>query len=211
MSRKDTEKRRTEAEKLMEEAVRNIEEREAGARPSDSDGDAIEELQEVSGERTNKVAQIDLQKYVEREAYLRLAADFENFRKRAWKERQDSERSGREKVLRDFLEILDNLDRGLVQARDDQGALAVGMRMVLSQAEAWLKAEGLKRIESVGEMFDPTIHEAVSQVERSDVETGRIVEEVKRGYRWADRLLRPASVIVARQVSSKQDPSGTGK
>jgi molecular chaperone GrpE len=141
----------------------------------------------------------DFQKYVEKEAYLRLAADLENFRKRAIRERQEAERNGRERILRGCLEIFDNLERGLKGAKDQNDPLAEGIKMILSQVENWLKSEGLQSIATKGEIFDPAVHEAVTQIERQDLPNGSIVEEVRKGYRWSDRLLRPASVVVSKQ------------
>lgn len=186
----------SKADLLIEEAIRAVEAKEAS-----HDSDLSEELadKEPVSRDSGAIARIDVQQVVDKEAYLRLAADFENFRKRALKERQDSEKVGKEKILRGFLEILDNLDRGLSQAVDQGGALADGIRMVLSQVDTWLKSEGLSRIESLGKPFDPHLHEAVSQVESNAVPPGHIVQEVRRGYRWSDRLLRPAAVVVNRK------------
>lgn len=189
----------------MEEALRSVEKREAQSRDdrTGSASDAIEpndkdEVIDLDPSRSGEaVGKIDLKQYVDKEAYLRMAADFENFRKRAVKERSDAERSGREKILRGFLEILDNLERGLSQVRNDQSSLADGIRIILSQVDSWLKSEGLERIQSVGKNFDPTIHDAVSQID-SDEPAGTVVEEIKRGYSWSNRLLRPATVVVSK-------------
>ena len=198
MAKPKTPSKPSKADLLIEEAVRSIEEQEAKGTEDSS------EEKDTKG----SIAQIDLQQYVDKEAYLRLAADFENFRRRAIKERTEAERIGKEKALRSFLEIFDNLERGLHQAKDDQGPLADGMRMILSQAETWLKQEGLERIPSVGQIFNPQVHEAVSQIENPQIPTGQIVEELKRGYQWSDRLLRPAAVIVCKNPEIVNTPSG---
>jgi molecular chaperone GrpE len=180
----------SKADLLIEEAVRAVDKTE----------EAHEEIKEKEGisKDSGAIAKIDLQQFVEKEAYLRLAADFENFRRRAVKERQDSEKAGKEKILRGFLDILDNLDRGLGQASGETSPLADGIRMVLSQVDSWLKAEGLSRIECEGRVFDPAVHEAVAQEESASHAAGTILREVRRGYRWSDRLLRPAAVIVSK-------------
>ncbi|MBN8555058.1 MAG: nucleotide exchange factor GrpE [Deltaproteobacteria bacterium] len=182
---------KSRADMLIEEAVKAVEAEESG-------DDSSEEVVSKETGSVNPVAKIDLQQYIEKEAYLRLAADFENFRRRAVKERQDSERNGREKILRGFLEIFDNLERGLSQSKNEDSALAEGIRMIISQAEIWMRSEGLERVETKGKLFDPTIHEAVSQIEDNTKPSGSILEEVKRGYKWSDRLLRPAAVIVSK-------------
>lgn len=201
--------KKSKADMLIEEAVRSVEAREVD--PIDAAIEAAGELQEKSpSKNTGEIAKIDLQQFVEKEAYLRLAADFENFRRRASKERQDAERSGKEKVLRDFLDILDNLDRAMAQVSDQTNPLVDGIRMVLSQIEQWFKGEGLTRIESLGKPFDPNVHEAVSQVETDGLPSGHVAQEVRRGYRWSDRLLRPAAVIVnRRQDAASPDQGGT--
>lgn len=180
----------SKADLLIEEAVRAVDKTE----------EVHEEIKEKEGisKDSGAIAKIDLQQFVEKEAYLRLAADFENFRRRAVKERQDSEKAGKEKILRGFLDILDNLDRGLGQASGETSPLADGIRMVLSQVDSWLKAEGLSRIECEGRVFDPAVHEAVAQEESATYAAGTILREVRRGYRWSDRLLRPAAVIVSK-------------
>lgn len=195
---KNSDRKRSRAEELIDQAVRQVE-NEEGRDISEASVEADSSESAPSQNSAAGIAQIDLQKYVDREAYLRLAADLENFRKRAIRERQEAERNGREKILRGCLEIFDNLERGLRGAKDQQDPLAEGIRMVLSQVENWLRSEGIQIIQSKGAIFDPTIHEAVSQIERSDLPTGTVVEEIRRGYRWSDRLLRPASVIVSKQ------------
>jgi molecular chaperone GrpE len=190
------------ADVLIEEAMQSLERREAASKPNPSAASEIVEQDEdnfeTNGAKSREaVAKIDLKQYVEREAYLRMAADFENFRRRAVKERTDAERSGREKILRGFLEILDNLERGLVQVKEDQSSLAEGIRIILTQIDSWLKSEGLDRIESVGKNFDPLVHDALSQRE-SDEPVGMVIEEIKRGYSWSNRLLRPATVVVSK-------------
>lgn len=159
--------------------------------------EAFDNLSDTEIRRRETLAKVSLQQYVEKEVYMRLAADFDNFRKRALRERIEWEKNSKEKVFRGFLDVLDNLTRGLDQASGDSSALAEGMKIVLSQAEAWLKSEGLDRIESVGKIFNPQLHEAVGQRESDEVPEGSVIEELRRGYSWGDRLIRPASVIVS--------------
>lgn len=205
---KTTDRKRTKAEELIAEAVRQVE-NEEGEAPDSKPSNDVRAPEPLAEHPTVEVARIDPQHYIEREAYLRLAADLENFRKRAMKERQDAERNGRERILRGCLEIFDNLERGLAGAKSQGDPLAEGIRMILSQVENWLKTEGLQVIATKGQVFDPTVHEAVSQIERDDMPTGMVVEEIRRGYRWSDRLLRPAAVIVskAKEVAEVENRS----
>lgn len=201
---KDKDKK-SKADLLIEEAVRNIEKQETGETGVTPKG----ELNTITGEQDlnsgERLAQIQPQKVVDREAYLRLKADFENFRKRALKERQESERRGKEKILREFLDIVDNLERGLKQATDES-PLSKGMRMVLGQCESWLESLGLERVQGKGSLFDPSIHDAVSQLKDTTASSGTIIEEMKRGYRWKENseLLRPASVVVSKNPEENE-------
>lgn len=207
MGKNPDKKKLVKAEDLIEQALAAVEQREAeaSARPrnieaSESVEDESEAIQsrDPSKRESSAVGKIDIKQYVDREAFLRVAADLENFRKRAAKERIDAERLGREKILRGFLDILDNLERAVSQVKSEAGPVADGLRMILSQADVWLRSEGLERIESVGKTFDPTVHDAVSQVESAEVPAGIIISEIKRGYMWTSRLLRAASVVVSK-------------
>lgn len=191
------------ADRLIQEALKSVEREEKGELEEISIQTDVLDLSEeasndVDVEETKSAIKIDLKQYVEREAYLRLLAEFENFRRRALKDREASELAGKERVFLGFLDVLDNFERGISQAADDGSALATGMRMVLSQADHWLSSEGLIRIETRGKKFDPQCHEAISQIEDDVVEAGMIVEEMRRGYRWRDKLLRPAAVVVSK-------------
>jgi len=187
----------SKTDQLIDEALGDM-----GALEIEAETDPEDEIIEIETPEKPKnkepVAKIDVQQYVEKEAYMRLAADFDNFRRRALKERREWERQGQEKILCEVLEVLDNFERGIHQAEGDESPLAIGMRMVFSQMENLLSHQGLERIKTVGEMFDPSVHDAVSRVEDAEKEDGTIVEEIRRGYKWNNRLLRPASVAVVK-------------
>jgi molecular chaperone GrpE len=185
---------KSRADLLIEEALKAVEAKEEAVPEEEQE---LVERPTASAELA-AIGRVDLQKYVDREAYMRLAADFENFRKRSSKERAEAEKVGKERAVRGVLEILDNFDRALSQVQGESSPFVDGVRMILSQLEAWLKAEGFERIAAVGEVFDPHLHEAVSQVSRSDLSNGVVVQELRRGYRMGDRLLRPAGVVVNR-------------
>lgn len=132
---------------------------------------------------------------------LRTAADYENFRKRSDREKEDLRKYGANKVVTDFLPIVDNLERAIAHGEkgdEASGGLADGVRMVLRQFATQLEKFGVKGFDSLDEIFDPEKHEAVQQVEREDVPTNTVVEEFQRGYFIHDRLLRPAMVVVAK-------------
>ena len=133
------------------------------------------------------------------------AADFDNAKKRLAREREDFMKFGQESLIRDLLPVIDNFERALAHAGKDHHGhvknLVTGIQMVLKQLQEILKSRGLRRLETVGKMFDPHLHEAVAHVEERGKED-EIVEEVEPGYRLHDRLLRAAKVKV--RVSSSK-------
>lgn len=135
------------------------------------------------------------------ERFVRLYADFENFKKRAQRERDDARRAATESVVTRMLPVVDNFEMAL-QAAHQPGTtvetLKAGVSMIQSQMRGVLGELGVEEISAVGQAFDPSLHDAVSQVETSEVPEGQVVQQVRKGYRCRDRLLRPASVVVAR-------------
>ena len=131
---------------------------------------------------------------------LRTLADFDNFRKRTRRELSDAEKRGRDDLLKEFLPVFDNLDRAGAHAETatDVKALADGITLVLRQFTDMLTKLGIERVAGVGQPFDPAVHEAVQQMETSDFEPGTIAAEVQAGYRTAEKLIRPALVVVAK-------------
>jgi molecular chaperone GrpE len=130
---------------------------------------------------------------------LRTAADFDNFRKRARKDVEDAQKKGLERALLEVLPISDNLERAIQAAGQTQEVTAIleGVRMVLKLTEDALARLGVERVNSLGQPFDPGVHEAVQQLE-SDAPAGTVVHEMVPGYRLGGKLLRPAMVAVAR-------------
>jgi len=142
-----------------------------------------------------------------RDQLLRTAADFDNFRKRTRKDVEDAQRKGLEKSLLEVLPVGDNLERA-VQAANQNGdikSVVEGVTMVLRFFEDALSRLGVERVPSVGQGFDPSLHEAVQQVE-SDEPAGTVVLEMTPGYRLNGKLLRPAMVAVARPRASDTAP-----
>ena len=140
---------------------------------------------------------------------LRSAADFDNFRKRTKRDLVDAERRGREDTIRDLLPIFDNLERAVAasEAAADTEAIAQGVRMVLKQFEDVGSRIGIERIQCIGAHFDPSLHDAVQQMETNEQPPGTIVKEVVPGYRLGERLIRPAMVVVARPAEAKPEPA----
>jgi molecular chaperone GrpE len=135
------------------------------------------------------------------EKYLRAIADLDNMRKRAKREIEHAQFDVKQKVLREMLPVVDNLERALEHAGNEVSPLAEGVQLVLRQFQAAFERLDVTPIEAAGQGFDPKLHEAISQ-EESDASPGTIVRVLQRGYRADDRLLRPALVVVAKAKTS---------
>ena len=140
-----------------------------------------------------------------RDQLLRTAADFDNYRKRTRKEIEEARARGREDAVKDVLPVFDNLERAVSAAASAQTIESVveGVKMVLKLFEDTSERMGLTRVKSVGERFDPTVHEAIQQQETDDQPPGTILTEIVPGYMIGQRLLRAAMVVVARKASAK--------
>ena len=135
---------------------------------------------------------------------LRLAADFDNFRKRSRREIADSERMAREDILRELLPVFDNLERASahVTSATDVQSMADGIQMVVRQFTDTLGRMGVERVVNVGTAFDPNVHEAIQHLETTEYSPGCIAAEVQGGYKFGERLIRPAMVVVAKAPPS---------
>lgn len=141
-----------------------------------------------------------------RELAMRTAADMENFRKRATREREESMRYANQSLLEELLPILDNFEMGMQAAGQEQESMIyIGMDMVRKQLNEFLAGNGVQEIIAEGQPFDPNLHEAVSQEETTDAEDGVILKVIRRGFNLRDRLLRPATVVVAKSPEASQD------
>jgi len=140
------------------------------------------------------------------ERLLRTSADFDNFKKRAAREKQEAIKYANESLLQKLVPVLEHLDMALAAA---QGAapeagqsLQAGVGMICQQFKNVLAEAGLEELDALGKPFDPNLHEALSQQETPDVPEGQVVQQLRKGYRFRDRLLRPASVVVAKQPAA---------
>jgi len=136
-----------------------------------------------------------------RDRMLRIAAEFDNWKKRSRKELSDGEARAKEQVLRDLLEVMDNLERATASwgegKESDAKAIREGVDLVVRQFRSKLDRYQVKPLEAKGAAFDPRFHEAISQVPAPDAKPGSVVHELQKGYMIGDRLLRPAMVVVA--------------
>jgi molecular chaperone GrpE len=144
------------------------------------------------------------------ERMLRAVADLDNFKKRAAKEKDEVQRFGVEKLLKDFLPVADNLDRALDHAKksSDFDGLLKGLEMTRKLLEDTLGKHGVKGFTALGKAFDPRLHEAIQQQESADQPPNTVVNELVRGYTLHERLVRPALVVVAKPPAPAE-PEGT--
>jgi molecular chaperone GrpE len=137
---------------------------------------------------------------------LRTAADLENFKKRAARERGEAAQSANVALLQKLLPVLDHFEMAQTAAqtaKDDKlASLQDGIAMIQQQLKSILAETGLEEIDAAGKPFDPMLHEAVSQMESNDVPEGHVLQQIRKGYKLRDRLLRPAAVVVAKKPSA---------
>jgi molecular chaperone GrpE len=187
----------------------NMDEKKNGSDGAGTNGQGAEhELPPASPE--DRAAALEIERDEMKDRMLRVAADFENWKKRARKEQTDAVASARESVLRDVLEVVDNLERAAgAQANGvvDGAAVMKGVSLVLRLFQQKLERYEVKPFEVTGQPFDPRVHEAVSRVESADVPSGAVAAELQKGYRIGERLLRPALVSVSTGPKSQPKPS----
>lgn len=148
----------------------------------------------VAGEPTPEQRLAELQ-----DAHLRLMAEYDNYRKRTLKEKSDLIRSGGEKVLKDLLPVVDDLDIALanIDTANDIDAIREGIRLIYGKFMDYLSRQGVRPIETTGVPFDAELHEAIATFPAGEPEqVGQVIDCVKRGYTLHDKVLRHASVVV---------------
>jgi molecular chaperone GrpE len=138
---------------------------------------------------------------------LRTTADFDNFKKRAAREKQDAIKYATESLLQKVIPVLDNFEMALAAAQNSSAAdiksLQDGVAMIHAQLKSTLTEAGLEEVDATGKPFDPNLHEAVSQQESAAVAEGQVLQQLRKGYKLRERLLRPATVIVAKKPEAQ--------
>ena len=155
-----------------------------------------EETQAEQGGEVDVLAALTAERDEAIDRWKRTAADFDNFRKRAVREREATVTLANERLVKELLPILDDLERALVAATEHEEAmLEEGVRLVHKSLESLLARQGLAEIDASG-MFDPHVHEALLS-QPSDAAEGSVIDVVQKGYTLGDRVVRPARVVVA--------------
>ena len=139
------------------------------------------------------------------EKYVRAIADLDNYKKRATRERLDAIKYANEGLIEKLLPIVDNFEAALAVANSGQAnattvdSLKMGVNMIYTQLKSFLSENGAEEIDALNKPFDPNLHEAVSQQATEDAPEGQVVQQMRKGYKYRDRLIRPAMVVVARK------------
>jgi molecular chaperone GrpE len=191
-----------ELEEALREASEAIDEEGHVKHPEPPEQPAAEVF---SGEEVERMAG---QLVENRDKYVRLLADFDNFRRRAHKDRQDVMLYGHENLVKDLLSTVDNLDRAIEHAHQSDGgnlaSLLQGVELVQRQLYAVLAQHEVRVIDAAGSQFDPSLHEAMTQVPDDSVPANTVLEVLQKGYQLRDRLLRPARVVVAKPTTDDE-------
>ncbi len=202
-----------ELEEAIRRATQSVEAREASRGPAvaGGSGSADKVLLEVLSEELQSLKKEYEQLAKERDELqdrlLRLQAEFENFRRRGLKERQEAHNFGHQNLVKDLLPTVDNLERALAHfvgpaegsGGEDLQGLLQGIELVQRELLGVLGKHGVTRIEAANQPFDPAVHEAMTQVVDDSVPPGTVVQVLEDGYQLRDRMLRPSRVVVSKQ------------
>lgn len=193
----------------LEEALREAEAAVEARQAARSEGRAAPANEAAERE----LAELRAEKEKLEDRLVRLQADFDNFRKRTLRERQEALSYGHELVVKDLLPVVDNLDRAIEHASASTGAdfegMLQGVELVRRELLAVLAKHGVSAIEAEGEVFDPNLHEALAQMEDDEVPAGHVGRMLQKGYRLRDRLLRPARVMVSKGPARPSEGEGS--
>ena len=207
----------------------NIEENEAADTENELNSDAKDaENVETEGEvrldsvdeeekKIIEISNLELKKLQETadkaqanwERYLREKAELDNFRKRSARDQDESRKRANEGLISDLLPVLDNFEAALAAASQSSemnlDAMKTGVEMILGQMKNLLSDNGLQEVDATGQVFDPALHDALGEEESEDVAEGHVLKQLRKGYKLRDRLIRPASVYVAKKANGEPE------
>lgn len=186
---------------MSDEAKKIAEEKEAAVNENEEIKEETEPAEEVKEENAEASENQEKEKSdAEEEAlntkYLRLMADFQNFKRRTEKEKNDIYAFANEKIISELLNVIDNFERALA-AGDAEDSFVKGMELILKQLLDVLEKAGTSEIAALGEDFDPNFHNAVMMEDSSEYESGKVTEVLQKGYILNNRVIRPSMVKVA--------------
>lgn len=184
-------------EELKEEQTADTENaaEETSEQTADAEGQEAEKTEEAA---QDKAAESKAAEEQESERYMRLMAEFQNFKRRAAREKTDIHAYANEKIIGELLPVLDNFERALETKSDDIEGYAKGMELIFTQLRTALEHAGLTEIPALGEEFDPNVHNAVMTEQSEEQEDGKVSRVLQKGYKLNDKVIRPSMVAVIR-------------
>ena len=193
MRKRMSEEQKKEAQTPEDEVKKEAGSAEATETPEEDNAPEAEKTEEKSEEKTEEKADDGNEKYV------RLMAEFQNYKKRVAKEKNDIREYATEKLVMELLPVLDNFERALAaSAEDDPAGYAKGMELIFTQMVTELQKSGLAEVEAEGQDFDPMKHNAVMTEENEELESGKVSKVLQKGYALNDKVIRPSMVAVTK-------------
>jgi len=209
MSKRNKKKKKIDVEITDSSPDKVIDEKEEVAAIGAEDSSGADNNESETKDKTEEPTVEDFEiKLVEADdRYMRLAAEFDNYRKRTARQFEDMIKNSNEKLLLQVLELADNFERALEAASNssDNESLKSGTELIYQHLSDILKKEGVEPIESIGQKFDPNLHEALMQVESDEYDEGIVTQEINRGYKLHGKVIRFARVAVSRGVVEKNN------
>lgn len=192
-------KRKTEKEQVPTESHQEITEYENIDHEEEKNGVRLDEPEAPeAGQLTEELQSMN-------DKYVRLYAEFENYKKRVQKDKAELVKYGNESLLYELLPVVDNLEMALQHSSDAvSSGIVQGVEITLKELRRVLEKFGLTEIEAEGKLFDPAVHHAMSHVERDDIDENTVVEEYRKGYKLQDKVLRPSFVAVSKKPAERE-------
>jgi molecular chaperone GrpE len=203
----------TEKEKNPEALVIKTEKEQQDVKVEAETEPAVEEKPEIEKEQPRDVDELNKELSELKDKYLRLYADFENYKRLVAKNKEELIKYSNEDLMRELLPVIDHLELALQHSAkgNNLSALAEGVQMTLKELTSILEKFGLTTIESLGKPFDPSLHHAISQTESEEMEENMVIEEFRKGYKLKDRVLRAALVSVSKKPDKEPDTKNQEK
>lgn len=193
MRKRMSEEQKKEAQTPEDEVKKETGSAETSETPEEDNAPEAEKTEEKAEEKSEEKADDGNEKYV------RLMAEFQNYKKRVAKEKNDIREYATEKLVMELLPVLDNFERALAaSAEDDPAGYAKGMELIFTQMVTELQKSGLAEVEAEGQDFDPTKHNAVMTEENEELESGKVSKVLQKGYALNDKVIRPSMVAVTK-------------
>lgn len=183
----------------QEQAAEKVNATETAENIAQSETEGQTQEQKAEEPQTDRVEELTRQLEEMKDKYLRLTAEFDNYRKRTLKEKADLLKYASEEVLKDLLPVIDDLDRALkaIETANDIGPVKEGISLIVNKFNDFLKAKGVKEIDAVGQELDTDLHEAITKIPvQDDAQKGKIVDVIQKGYLLHDKVMRYSKVVV---------------